>query len=319
LARRHIVDPEKRGLLEPESKSKQYKLTVTLPDLALTSIDTKGVWTGQALVSVRGPTADRLGKIASLAAASEVRKKYTPRPEVIWLIEEWNRRVKPPPYKSGERNQRFNLGELEDCEFNCIHLFDLLSKEDIAKLLDHYFMACAKGSHWWNGIDHSWRSLGSWVKAVEKSRSIAGADRLWFEPYSTGKPKRFDYDPDNDEHAELTTTVAENYAQLVLDRETYGEPDDQWEIFMCVAERVQQIIDYSEVKVRPPIVVKAVIRAAQSWQESFNRNRVYPSHLLSKHLWSVELPQFLKSHLPGITVPPNITDDDAAKESRKRG
>ena len=309
VARRKITPPEGAvtdSLFTPDKVSKDFKLTVTLPQMALTAIDTKGKWTGKAVVSVIGPTADRIGKIASLAAAKAVQRRYTPAPEVTWLIEEWNRRVSPPPYNPRDRNKQFALGDLETYEWNILHLFDMLSREEIVKLLDQYFNCCAKDEHIWNGIDHRCSSLGTWVNRVEKSRSL----RLicWWEPKSK-KRRQQDYTTSDDENPELTALIAENYAQLVLDRETYGPPDYHWNTFARLAVRINKMVAASQVTVQTGIIVKAVIRAAQVWQESFSGARVYPNHLLAKTLWTVELPQFLKGHLPGVRVPPDILSD----------
>lgn len=290
------------GLLPPESKQRRLVVKLTFPEAALRSIDLTGKWNGKVTAAVTGPTSARLTKIAHLREANIVRRR-APSPDVMWLIRQWNRHVDSPPYNSGDRNREFEAKKVDVCRGQIESLVDWYEQKELERMLVRYFEQCALGKHYWKDVDHRYKTLSGWVKAVVKAHATNG--RCWWEQDEEPKKvliKGSDYILKDDPYPETTAMVADAYAQLRLDRTEYGEPDKNWIKFQLAAKKVELAYEKGDIPARRRVFVKAVIRAAIKQNEELGR-LVYPGNLTADVLWQIILPQFLADHLPGVRLP----------------
>lgn len=296
---------ETGALLPPESKQRVMNIRLTLPEKALRSVDLCGKWRGKVQVDVTGPTSGRLTKIAHLSQLKDFKDKYVVSPEVKWLVKEWNTRVEPPPYRPGDRNRAMKDDKLVNCRQEIETVAGNFDRAHLTDWLNHYFEACALGKHIWLDIDHRYKTLSGWVKAVWKARKDNA--RCWWEPStSLGASKRAaarTYAREKDDYPETTKMVADSYAQLVLNATEYGPPDADWLKFQKVADKVERAMERKDMNMTRGIFIKVVIRCGLNWAEELGKKTLYPAHLANAKFWKIVLPQYLEDHMPGVTLP----------------
>ncbi len=291
------------ALLPSETKQRKLTVKLTFPEAALRSIDLTGRWNGSVSAILTGPTSSRLVKIAHLREAKTIRRR-APSPEVTWLVREWNRRSEPPPYIQPDRNRNFDMKKLHLCRKEIESLTDWYEQARLKGMLKQYFEQCTVGKHIWEDIDHRYKTLSGWVKAVVKAHALNSLC-WWEEMPDVEKPLKrgSDYILENDPYPETTKLVADTYAQLVLDREDYGKEDKNWIKFQVAAKKVEDAYEDGDIPARRVVFVKAVVRAAIKMNDDFDGGAVYPGHLTADNLWQVVLPQFLADYLPGARLP----------------
>ena len=293
------------SLLPPESKQRVMHINLTIPATALRAIDLGGKFKGKVQVEITGPTSSRLTKIAHLSQIKDTKTKYVISPEVKWLIQEWNRRVEPKPYKVGDRNREFDQRKLNNCKKEMEAVTGNFDRTHLTDWLNHYFEACALDKHIWKDIDHRYKTLSGWVKAVWKARKDSA--RCWWEPSTAlGARERGsarEYVREIDDYPETTKMVADSFAQLVLNTTEYGPQDAEWLRFQKIADRVERAMERKDMNMTKGVFIKVVIRCGENYVQGFDSKTLYPSHLASNKFWKIVLPQYLEDHMPGVTLP----------------
>ena len=287
-----------------DEKRKDMVVQLILPPSALRAIGIGGKWSGKIDAEITGPMADRMTQIAMRKEDQRIKQKYVPPPDIKALVDTWNNHAAPPPYEGHDRNRQFSIRRLYASRSDFDEVTSLMSRAELERLVAGYFTTCSTGANIWDGKNHSYKTLSGWVKALLKSRKEDGV--CWWEQQSLARagvrPGTRAYVRAEDPHPDTTKMVAEAFAQVVLEQDTYGEEDDNWSKFKDVAGRMERIID-AGVGVSRSVLAKAIVKCAQKQADQFENGTVYPGNLLTKNLWKVALPQYIADHLPGVGLP----------------
>ena len=301
---RNKTKPVLNSEAKPKAKQKDMVVQLILPPAALRAIGIGGKWSGKIDAEITGPQADRMQQISMRQENQRIKQKYVLPRAIRSLIESWNSNTSPPPHEGHDRNRQFSNKAALLNRPALDRITDEIPNEELDKLMACYFKACTLEEHVWEGKDHRYKTLSGFVKAVLKARDDDSV--CWWEDAplarTSGRAGTPAYMRARDPYAETTKMVADIYAQVVLGKDTYGNPDDHWAKFAGVSKRIERIIE-AGVGVSSAVLAKAVVRSAQQQAEQFNNRTVFPGNLLTDNLWKLVLPQYLEDYLPGVKLP----------------
>lgn len=315
--RRRPVRKEEDELLpaQPKPRGKlKMVLQITIPLDALEALNDTGEWQGKLPAEISSPSNARIAEILKMQKKGRARQANMLPPKVKWIVKEWNKRCDPPPYSTPRRrNTQISNRQVNTCRTSLEQLAHLFDREEITELFNQYFGACLEGRHLWDDIDHRYKTLSGWCKAVLKARVMNTV--CWWEPRperaKTRKPP-VNYIREKDDYPETTEMIANSFAQLILGKTKYGKANAKWLKFEQAAKRVEYALKYGVVNVSREVFIKMLVRCAQKQAEEMGIGRsktVWPGHLCSDSFWGVVLPQFLAQQLPGTQLPPELMED----------
>jgi hypothetical protein len=245
---------------------------------------------------------DNMSKRVGTKANKKVKRDIPLSSSQREVIGRWNDGAALVQEKRGRMRDSRNNQVKENEYGNLVPLIDKalakIGKEKIYELMDSYFECCKSRGHIWEGKNHGYSNVGGFLKKLinyEISRQLP-----WWLNECVTKGEGGSVDMEVDDYPEITKELADTFASKFLGRSSYGlkKGTKEYAKFVKGARLIGRIAALNKMPSADP--VKSLIRCLLNCIEEFNDGKVFPGHLVSKNVWSIQMPQGLRDL--GISV-----------------